>query len=93
MKKDLIALMAAGVLAFSTATFADKPAKLEKVNINTATIQELDEHLDGVGKKVAMAIVEHREKHGPFKNMKDLDKVKYIGDSIIKKNETRILFE
>ncbi|ABB15935.1 helix-hairpin-helix domain-containing protein [Carboxydothermus hydrogenoformans] len=55
-----------------------------KVNINTATAEELDE-LPGVGPATAAKIIEYREQNGPFATIEDLKKVKGIGD---KKFET-----
>ncbi|MGI9274043.1 MAG: ComEA family DNA-binding protein [Endozoicomonas sp.] len=93
MKKQIATLFAAAFLIFSTPSFAEKKQKLETVNVNSATVQQLDENLLGVGKKIAQEIVSYREERGPFKSMDDFEKVKYVGSSVIKKNETRIVFE
>ena len=50
-----------------------------KININTATAQELAE-LPGIGLIMAERIIEYREDHGKFKTPDDLKKVKGIGD-------------
>lgn len=50
------------------------------VNINSATVDELDS-LPGIGPSLAAAIVSHREKNGPFKSVSGLNDVKGIGDS------------
>jgi competence protein ComEA len=42
-----------------------------KVNINTATVEELAK-LPGVGKSIAQRIVNHREKSGKFRNVEEL---------------------
>jgi len=52
------------------------------VNINTATQSEL-EGVKGLGPSKAKAIIEYREKNGPFKSVDDLDKVKGFGNAII----------
>ncbi len=52
-----------------------------KVNINTATIEELMS-LKGIGEKKAESIVEHREKIGSFTTIEDLKGVKGVGDKI-----------
>lgn len=49
-----------------------------KINVNTAPAAEL-ELLPGVGPVMAKSIVEYREKHGPFKSIVELDRVKGIG--------------
>jgi len=48
-----------------------------KININTATMEELHS-LKGIGHKKAIAIMEYRKKH-PFKKIEDIMKVKGIG--------------
>jgi competence protein ComEA len=43
----------------------------ERVNINTASVEEL-ERLPGVGPALASRIVEHRRRHGAFKRPQDV---------------------
>lgn len=57
---------------------------LAAVNINTATPQELAS-LNGIGPAKAQAIVEYREKNGPFKSVNDLAKVKGLGAKTVEK--------
>ena len=54
------------------------------VNVNTATQSEL-EGIKGLGPSKAKAIIEYREKNGPFKSLDDLDKVKGFGKANIEK--------
>ena len=54
------------------------------VDINTATQSEL-EAVKGIGPAKAKAIVEHRQKSGPFKSVDDLDKVKGFGKASVDK--------
>ncbi|MDR2838591.1 MAG: helix-hairpin-helix domain-containing protein [Azonexus sp.] len=54
------------------------------VNINTATVDELDA-VKGIGPSKAKAIVEYREKHGKFKSVDDLKGVKGFGDKSVAK--------
>lgn len=61
------------------------------VNINKASAKVIAESLNGVGQAKAQAIVEYRKKHGPFKLVNDITKVKGIGDAILKKNAKDIL--
>lgn len=49
-----------------------------KLNINTATVQELTV-LSGIGEVLAQRIVEYREKNGPYKDTSDLLNIKGIG--------------
>ncbi|WP_281172858.1 ComEA family DNA-binding protein [Desulfobulbus elongatus] len=80
MKKLYLTLML--ILFFATAAFA-------KVNINTATMEELTT-LNGIGKTKAEAIVAYRTANGDFKTVDDLAKVKGIGDKIIEKIKPEI---
>lgn len=56
------------------------------VNINTAGVAELDE-LPGVGEATARAIVEDRERNGPFSAPEDLMRVSGIGEKKFAKME------
>ena len=51
---------------------------VEKININTATAEEL-KRLNGVGSKYADRIIAYREKFGPFKASEDIMHVPGIG--------------
>lgn len=51
----------------------------DKVNINTATIQELDS-LPGVGEATANKIVNYREENGKFKSIEEIKNVNGIGE-------------
>jgi competence protein ComEA len=51
-----------------------------KVNVNTATAQELSDRLDGIGDTIASRIVAYREKNGPFRSVEGLKNVEGIGD-------------
>lgn len=54
------------------------------ININTATIDEL-ETLNGLGEKKALAIIEYRKNYGPFEIIEDIMKVSGIGKSTYEK--------
>lgn len=51
-----------------------------KININTASAEELDEFLPGIGKVLAGNIISHREKTGRFKSVEDICNVDGIGN-------------
>ncbi|MEH1011904.1 ComEA family DNA-binding protein [Micromonospora sp. CPCC 206060] len=51
-----------------------------KVNLNTATLAQLDS-LPGVGPVLAQRILAHRDQHGGFKAVSDLRQVDGIGES------------
>lgn len=58
--------------------------KINIVNINTATEQEL-ETLPGIGLSTANKIIQYREEKGKFKKIEDLKNVKGIGDAKFEK--------
>jgi competence protein ComEA len=72
------ALLAALVLTTGPA-FAAATAPAGKVNLNTATLSQLED-LPGIGPSLAGRIVEHRQKNGAFKSVEDVMAVKGIGE-------------
>ena len=54
--------------------------KNNKVNINTATKEELDT-LTGIGESTANKIISYREEKGNFKSIEEIKEVSGIGDS------------
>ena len=62
-----------------------------KININTATMQELYS-LKGIGHKKAVAIMEYRKKH-PFKKIEDIMNVKGIGKKIFENIKSEICID
>ncbi len=82
MLKSLLLALALSMPMFG---FAAEP-----VNINTASAAAIAEALNGVGDAKAKAIVEHREKNGPFKSADELVNVKGIGLKTVEKNRELI---
>lgn len=64
-------------------------AAVGKININTASVDELAQ-LDGIGDKKAQSIVEYRAKNGKFRTAEELTNVSGISASILEKNIERI---
>ena len=59
------------------------------VNLNTATAAEIAE-LPGVTKKMADAIVQHRERHGPFQKVDDVASVEGFPAALLPKIRNRL---
>jgi len=90
---SILALTLALAAAMPPAAAAPQPqgqaAPEAKVNINTASAEELTA-LPGIGPSYAQRIVEHREKNGPFKRLEDLLNVRGIGDKTFERIRDRI---
>jgi len=67
-------------------------ADVKKININTASAEELAQ-LKGIGPSHAAKIVAYREKNGPFKMPEDLMQVSGIGQKTIEANQEFIIVE
>jgi len=66
-------------------------APAERVDINSADAATLARVLEGVGPAKAAAIVEHRRRHGPFRRVEDLARVRGIGRKTVERNRGRIV--
>jgi len=84
-----LALAAAMPPAAAAPPAQGQAAPEAKVNINTASAEELTT-LPGIGPSYAQRIVEHREKNGPFKRPEDLLGVRGIGDKTFERIRDRI---
>ncbi len=60
-----------------------------KVNINTATKEELDT-LPGIGPAMAERIIEYRQTNGSFKNIDEIKNVRGIGEAKFAKMQDKI---
>ena len=67
-------------------------ASAGKVNINAASVEELDT-LPGIGPAIAQRIVDYRTENGPFATIEDLMQVKGIGPSTFDELKARITVE
>lgn len=56
-----------------------------KININTATAEELADNLTGVGPAIAQRIIEYRETHGGFSSVDELTEIRGIGPKVFEK--------
>jgi competence protein ComEA len=66
-----------------------KAVSTEKVNINTATAEQL-QTLPGVGPALAKTIIEHRTKSGKFNKIEELLNVKGIGEKKFQQLKDRL---
>ena len=81
-----LALAMAALLVSPPAMAAGKPAPTAKVNLNTASVEQLTT-LPGVGPKLAARIVEYRQKSGSFRSAKELMNVQGVGEKNFAKIE------
>lgn len=79
-------------LAQAPASQKKEVGKEGKVNINTATVEEL-KTLKGIGEKKAEAIIEYRKKNGSFKNKEELMKVRGIGKKLYESFQERVIVQ
>lgn len=85
----LVLAIAALAVAPGEARGASSPAPAEKVNLNTAGVDELVT-LPGIGKAYAERIVEYRQKNGPFKKVEDILNVRGIGEKTFDRIKDRL---
>ncbi len=75
----LAVLLAAPMISAGQTPAPAKGTPAAVVNINTATVDQLDA-LPGIGAKLAARIVDYRQKNGGFKKLEDLMNVQGIGE-------------
>jgi competence protein ComEA len=67
-----------------------KPVSTEKVNLNTATIEQL-QTLPGVGPAMAKRVLEYRAKVGKFGKVEELLNVKGFGEKRFQQMKDRLV--
>ena len=77
MKKRFHLLLGLILILFSAVTFA------QMIDINTATADQLEKGLKGIGPSKATAIVKYRQEHGRFNSVEELTNVPGIGDKTL----------
>ena len=76
-------------LIFSSSAMSAQ-ALAEKVNLNTASAEQIATTMTGVGSSKAQAIVKYRSTHGKFKSLQELENISGIGEKTIEKNKDKI---
>ncbi len=93
LKKVLMVLLVIGlVFSFSTSLISAEKKSISKaklININTASAVTFTD-LPKIGEKIAKRIVDFRKKHGKFKRIEDLMKVKGIGEKTFNRFKKRL---
>lgn len=83
--------MKARFLSFAMAALLCSGLAWAKVNVNTATAEELDT-LYGIGETRAQAIIDYRRQNGPFKSLRDLKKVPGLHENVIEGLKGKVSF-
>ena len=81
--------LAADDLAVATGAPAQQQVQRRKLNINTATPQQIMA-LKGVGKKKADAIITWRTEHGGFKTLEELAEVNGISERFVSEHQAEL---
>jgi competence protein ComEA len=99
MKKFIPVLLISGTFLFSVSPLVIAESvtektkmmqmKMQKINVNTATLDELST-LPGVGAKKAEAIIAYRENVGRFTTLEQLAEVKGIGNKMLEMMKDRV---
>ncbi len=63
--------------------------KEETVNINTASVEELQK-IDGIGPSKAKAIINYRDENGPFSSIEEIQNVSGIGEKSFERMKNEI---
>jgi len=82
--RSILKIVLAASLVLASPAFAKKTPPAHPIDINTATVKELEE-LPGVGPTTAKAIVEFRTRAGRFQRVTDLLVIRGISESKLKK--------
>lgn len=89
LHRRLAAVLVVVCLALAVPMPAGAAVDADRVNINTASAEQL-ESLPRIGPAIAKRIVAYREENGPFKRPAELMNVKGIGESTFMQLKDRI---
>ena len=89
LKKQIEELKTSADQSPKSETVAPTTAQSNLININTATLSELDS-LPGIGPAYAQRIIDYRTSKGGFSSINDLLNVKGIGNKTLEKFKDKI---
>jgi len=89
VRRPLAAVALAALLALAAAVPSALAADATRVDVNTATVEQLTS-LPGIGAAKAAAIVEERSK-SPFVSVADLERVRGIGPALVAELEKHVV--
>jgi comEA protein len=92
MKIACVLILCLGMTISSVSVLAQKssPAATEKINLNSATLEQL-QTLPGIGPVIAKSIIDHRTKVGKFSRIEEVINVKGIGEKKFQKIKDRLI--
>lgn len=85
-------ILCLGLMLAPAAALAQKgkAASTEKINLNTATTEQL-QTLPGIGPSMAKRVIEYRTKVGKFNKIEEIINVKGIGEKKFQKMKDRLV--
>jgi competence protein ComEA len=72
--------------------YAKVQSPVKKININTATMEELSQHSYLRNKKINAVIINYRTQHGAYQSIEDLKKVRVLDEKVIEKIGPYLVF-
>lgn len=92
-KRFIVPTVSVSLLTAALAISAHANNDGERLNINLATAEQIDNTLVFVGKNTAQNIVNYRNENGDFKNLQEFAKVEGVSKRLARYNRSRISFE
>lgn len=80
-------------LLTAAVTLSAQAAENNRLNINQASANEIDQTLVFVSEQTAQKIVDYRKENGNFSNLNDLASVVGVSKRLARYNRSRISFE
>ena len=92
VKYACVFLLCLGLAVGPVSAWAQKsgPAPAEKVNLNSATVEQL-QTLPGIGPSIAKNILDYRSKVGKFNRIEEILNVKGIGEKLFQRIKDRLV--